>query len=136
MQTKELKATQIQHPLDPLTADEITQAVKIMKEKRKLKDSVRFVQVVLHEPAKETVLNFQEGNEFDREAFMILLDNQEEKTYEAVVSITKQKIVSFEDIPNVQPQFLLEEFEECERLVRDHPDYQAALLKRGVTDPE
>jgi primary-amine oxidase len=136
MQTKEVNVKQALHPLEPLTAKEITSAVQFIKKQKNLSDSVRFAQVVLHEPPKAVVLNFKEGIKINREAFMILLDNETEKTYEAVVSITNEEIVSFEHIPDVQPGFLLEEFEECERVVKNNPDYQAALLKRGVTDPD
>jgi primary-amine oxidase len=136
MQTNEVNVKQALHPLEPLTAKEITSAVQFIKKQKNLSDSVRFAQVVLHEPPKAVVLNFKEGIKINREAFMILLDNETEKTYEAVVSITNEEIVSFEHIPDVQPGFLLEEFEECERVVKNNPDYQVALLKRGVTDPD
>ncbi|AGK55538.1 primary-amine oxidase [Bacillus sp. 1NLA3E] len=136
MQTNQLQKQQVLHPLEPLTAGEISKAVDLIKGQKNLTESVRFAQVVLQEPTKEVVLNFKEGQPISREAFIILLDNETEKTYEAVVSITDEKVVSYEYIPDVQPGFLLDEFEECERVVKDHPDYQAALLKRGVTDPE
>ena len=54
------------HPLDPLTADEISQAVAIVRKTRALTDGTLFVRVCLHEPPKETVLGFQEGQPLDR----------------------------------------------------------------------
>ncbi|GAA3331342.1 hypothetical protein GCM10020331_087570 [Ectobacillus funiculus] len=52
--------------------------------------------MVLQEPVKEVVLNYQEGDAINREAFIIILDNVTEKTYEAVVSITNEEVVLWE----------------------------------------
>ena len=60
------------HPLDPLTGAEIEAATSILKRDRHLADSARFVYVTLREPAKETVLNHQPGQEPDREAHIVL----------------------------------------------------------------
>ncbi|EIJ82043.1 tyramine oxidase [Bacillus methanolicus PB1] len=136
MQTHEMKVKQISHPLEPLTAEEIKKAVEIVRKEKNLSQSVRFAQVVLKEPLKEVVLQYKNGDPINREAFIILLDNETEKTYEVVVSITNEEIVSWEHIPDVQPGFMLDEFEECEQVVKNNPEYQAALLKRGVTDPD
>ncbi|MEW9668502.1 primary-amine oxidase [Ammoniphilus sp. 3BR4] len=127
---------QVFHPLEPLTVAEIQEAVSIIREKKNLGPKVRFAQVTLNEPLKEVVLNFKKGDPIDREAFIILLDNATGFTYEAVVSITNGEVTSYEYIPDVQPSFMLDEFEECERVVKENPEYQAALLKRGITDPD
>ena len=42
----------ISHPLDPLTPDEIVQAVAILKAERGLDDRTRFETVTLNEPPK------------------------------------------------------------------------------------
>lgn len=136
MHAKNISAITVNHPLEPLTQEEILKTVAILKEKKNLSDYVRFAQIVLHEPSKEAVTRFQEGNSISREAFVILLDNETEKTYEAIVSITNEAINSWKYIADVQPGFMLDEFEECEQVVKNDPDYQKALLKRGVTDPD
>jgi primary-amine oxidase len=122
------------HPLEPLTGEEIALAVQILRANAGLSSRIRFVSVCLREPAKETVLTFQEGDEIDREAFMVLLDNEDGKTYEAIVSISKCKVISLTHVPGVQPSIMLDEFEECERVVKANPDFQEALKKRGITD--
>ena len=73
------------HPLEPLTAEEISAAVKILRTAQNLEDSYRFVAVFLHEPPKEQIVNFWDRGSIDREAFIILLDNADGSTYEAVV---------------------------------------------------
>ncbi|WP_191567209.1 primary-amine oxidase [Metabacillus idriensis] len=135
MSTQEQVLQKVGHPLEPLTAEEILKAVAILKEKQNLTDSARFEQVGLYEPLKEVVLNFKEGDPILREAFIIVLDTKDSKTYEAVVSISKEEVSSWEHIPGVQPSFLLEEYSELEETVKKHPDFLAALRKRGIEDP-
>ena len=91
------------HPLDPLTAQEITAAVKIIRTEKKLGEGVRFVSVSLKEPAKDVVVHFKTGDAIVREAAMVLLDNERRATYETVVSITASQVVSWRHIPGVQP---------------------------------
>jgi primary-amine oxidase len=122
------------HPLEPLTAEEIAAAVRIARTQRNLSERVRFGSVRLNEPPKELVLNFKPGDPIAREAFLILLDNTDGMTYEAIVSLTTGKVVLWRHIPSVQPSIMIDEFFECERTVKAHPDFQAALRKRGITN--
>lgn len=122
------------HPLDPLSGQEITQAVAIMQGSDKFREKMRFVKIDLNEPLKEVVLNFKKGDAIEREAFIILLDNSDGATYEALISISQETVKSFEHIPGVQPSVILDEFFECEGLLKEHPEFQAALKKRGITD--
>jgi primary-amine oxidase len=122
------------HPLEPLSAEEILAAVALIKTQRSLGDRVRFITVTLHEPPKPVVLNFVPGASFEREVFMILLNNETGNTYEAIVSLTSQLVVSWTHIPGVQPPIALDEFFECEAAVKANPDFQAAVHKRGITD--
>ncbi|MBD2102558.1 primary-amine oxidase [Leptolyngbya sp. FACHB-261] len=126
----------IQHPLDPLTPEEITAAVSVVRKAKSLSDRVRFATVTLQEPDKSLVLNFQAGDSIEREAFLVILDNTTGSTYEAIVSLSTSAVVSWEVIPNVQPSILLDEFIECEQAVKASPEFQAALAKRGITDPD
>ena len=123
------------HPLDPLTADEIAQASAILKSQRQLGQRVRFETVVLREPDKDVVLMFQLGDPIRREAFLVVLDNDAAATYEAVVSLDDRRVVSWKHIPGVQPRVMFDEFVECEAAVRADAGFQAAIRKRGITDP-
>src|SRR5579872_1572515 len=124
----------ILHPLEPLTAEEITAAVHIVRTERNLHERVRFASITLHEPPKEAVLNFKQGDPVTRAAFIILLDNRDGATYEAIVSITEGKVTSWRHIPGVQPSIMLDEFFECEQAVKASPEFQEALRKRGITN--
>ena len=129
-----LKTVNSVHPLDPLTAAEITIAIATVKQAKSLSDRVRFMAVSLQEPPKQEVLAYSVGDSITRQAFMVLLDNATGYTYEAIVSITDQTVLSWQHIPSAQPGFVLDEFFECEAAVKANPDFQAALLKRGITD--
>ena len=122
----------VAHPLEPLTADEVARAVRILRSERQLGDAMRFVIVTLHEPAKETVLGFRSGDPVEREAFAVLLDKDTSKTYEAIVSLSTGRVTSWEYIPDVQPAVMLDEFFECEAAVKANPEWQAAMRKRGI----
>lgn len=123
-----------QHPLDPLSPEELKAAVEIVKSEKAIGNTYRFAAVTLKEPPKSVVIGFQPGDAISREAFLVLLDNATGKTYEAVVSLTKGMVVSWEHIPDVQPCIMLDEFIECENAVKANPDFQEALRKRGITD--
>ena len=135
--TKEKASTHagVAHPLDPLTADEIARASSILKSERQLGDRVRFETVVLHEPDKQSVIDFLPGATVPRSAFIVVLDNNTASTYEAVVSLDEGRVVSWEHIPGVQPRVMFDEFLECEAMVRANPEFLAAIAKRGITDP-
>jgi primary-amine oxidase len=123
------------HPLDSLSATEMTDAVKILRDTRKLADSIRFVSCVLLEPTKPVVLGHQPGKPFPRQAFLVLLDNATGTGYEAVVDLKDRSVTRFEALPEgIQPGIMLDEFVECEEAVRRAPEFQAALKKRGVKD--
>jgi primary-amine oxidase len=130
----DLSTQTIHHPLDSLTAEEIQLAVSIVRTERSVGNAFRFPCVTLHEPPKEVVLNFQSGDPIRRAAFLILLDNETGFTYEAIVDLSDRTLQSWQHIADVQPNIMADELAECEQVVKQHPDFQAALEKRGITD--
>ena len=132
--TSTLTKTAVPHPLDPLSPEEIATAVGILRASGKPGSQARFVTVALHEPSKPVVLAYREGDRIEREAFVIILDNTDGATYEAVVSISMGAIKSWTHIPHVQPSIMLDEFFECENTLKNDPAFQEALRKRGITD--
>ena len=123
------------HPLDPLTAEEIAEVMSILKAQRQLGPRVRVETIVLHEPDKDMVLDFQLGDHIHRNAFVVILDNDEAATYEAVVSLNERRVILWKHVPGVQPRVMFDEFSECEAAVRANPEFQAAIKKRGIIDP-
>ena len=65
------------HPLEPLTAEEVSAASAILKAAKGLEATARFVFVTLHEPPKDAV---QAGKPVPREAFIVLNERSERTT--------------------------------------------------------
>jgi primary-amine oxidase len=122
------------HPLDPLSAAEIARAWEIVGMEHALGPRVRVIFVMLHEPAKKVVLQHRPGDAVERAAFVVLVDSAAGKTYEAVVSVSAGRVLSWEHVPGVQPAIVLDEFVECEAAVRADARWQEAMRRRGVTD--
>lgn len=118
----------IQHPLEPLTTQEIAETVAIIQIERNL-TNVRFATVFLNEPSKKEVINFKTGDAINREAFVILLDNATGVVCEVVVSLDKKAITAWKEIPGVQPPVMLDEFVECEAAVKASLEFQEAIKK-------
>jgi primary-amine oxidase len=122
------------HPLDPLSAVEIERAWEIVRAERAPEPRIRVIFIMLHEPAKKVVLAHRPGDAVERAAFVVLVDSAAGKTYEAVVSLTQARVLSWEHVPGAQPAIVLDEFVECEAAVRADPRWQEAMRRRGVTD--
>src|SRR5262245_1416163 len=75
------------HPHHPLTADEISHAVAIVRKTQALADDALFVRVFLHEPPKQIVLGYRESGPVFRQAFVIVRDRRARATFEAIVSL-------------------------------------------------
>src|SRR3954471_12444109 len=116
-----LDAPPVLHPLEPLAAEEVSAASAILKAEKRLGPTARFVFITLHEPPKAAV---QAGEAVPREAFVVLYEKAERKTYEAVVSLTEQSVVCWQHIEGVQPPITAEEFMACEALVQADPAWQ------------
>jgi primary-amine oxidase len=133
--------TRTTHPLQPLSVDELAEAVAILRggtpagewDERRF----RFVEVALREPAKAALLSAEAAgteDELPREARAVLIDRVAQTSVLAIVSLTEGRLVSWETLDIGQAPFTLEEILECEKVVRGHPDFQAAMHRRGITD--
>ena len=127
-------STTAQHPLNPLSGEEIEKAVAILRADRNLGEKVRFETVVLKEPPKSVSRDYKDGAPIHREAFMVILDNETASTYEAVVSLSEGKVTSWVYVPGVQPRITVDEFYECELAVKESPKFREAIKRRGITD--
>lgn len=126
------------HPLDPLSAPEISATRKALKGAGHLTESRRFAMVALQEPPKAEVLGHQTGAGVSRRSFSVLYDSEENKTYEAVVDVRDPdapRIVSFEHKKGAQPLVIDSEFDEVPELIRASPEWKAALARRNI-DPD
>jgi primary-amine oxidase len=128
------------HPLDPLSADEVTAvatAVASSDGYAAQSERCRFVTIDLAEPHKDALLAWEQGGETPpREAEVVLLDRGRAETVEAVVSLDSGVVSRWHVRDDVQPMAVVSELMEAEELLRLHPEFQAVLARRGVTDPD
>jgi len=126
----------VSHPLDPLTAEEISRAAEIFTADERTGPGARFIHIELREPGRDERSAYASGTAVERRAFLVVRDVEEARTYEAVVSLTAGTVLSLEHIPNVQPGLLFEDFLAVEELVKKDPRWQEAMRARGVTEYE
>ena len=69
-----------------------------------------------------------------RRATVVCFQRAENATYKAAVSLTEDRVESFDQVPGVQSNFTVDEFVECDQLLRTNPELLAALAKRGIDD--
>jgi primary-amine oxidase len=125
---------EVRHPLEPLTAAEITRAVEIARGDGRLSERARFPVVSLSEPPKAEVLGFAPGGAFERRAELTVLDKSSGTTHVVVVSVTHGRVVSWDEVPQAQPPVLMEEWDEAEEAVKNDPGFQEAARRRGIDD--
>jgi primary-amine oxidase len=140
------------HPLDPLDGDEITRAVGILRRERPVTPEARFVSVSLNEPPKDQVSLADSVGHFadnaghsahsapiasntPREAFIVVIEPRQHATYEAVVSLTADSVLSWRPVPGARGPITQAENDECERVTRADPRVRAGLERRDINDP-
>lgn len=120
----------VDHPLEQLTADEIELAVDIFEAESQLGDEVQYHNIVLNEPPKSFVREFEIGDSFDREIDIVAREAGE--MYEATVSLTERELLNCEHVPGVEPAVMPEEIEAAREAVKNDETWRKAAKKRGV----
>ncbi|MGZ6998015.1 MAG: primary-amine oxidase, partial [Acidimicrobiia bacterium] len=119
------------HPLDMLTPDEISAASAVVRSDARFPEGATFVHVVLHEPTKDELAG---GGPVDRAAEVQLVSGPGLGVIEVVVSLTAGTVRTWERVEGVRPTLLFGEAAHAIFTTKEHPDYVAALAKRGITD--
>jgi primary-amine oxidase len=120
------------HPLDGLTTQEYWTVHDVLVQSGRLTDKTLFSSLLLHEPDKEKVLVWKQGDPLAREADVILEDQG--KTIEARVDITGRKLESWNQVPGVQAPITESELDTMNDVVKKDARVIAALKHHGVTD--
>ncbi|HEU5388057.1 MAG TPA: primary-amine oxidase [Streptosporangiaceae bacterium] len=120
------------HPLDPLSADEIRQAAAIVRRDRTIGDTWRFASIELREPAKADLPALEAKAR--REALVVCWNRDDGQAYRATVSLTGDEVTSWEHLPGQQPNMTVDEWHECDEMLRADPRLAEALARRGLTD--
>ncbi|MGB7801700.1 primary-amine oxidase [Buttiauxella sp.] len=124
------------HPLNSLTADEISKAVSIIQAAPEYKSGTRFTEISLHEPPKDQVWQFvMSGQEVTapRQADVIMLDGIH--IVEGVVDLSAGKVVSWTPIEGAHGMVLIDDFVSVQNIINASKEYADALKKHGIDDP-
>lgn len=125
----------VRHPLDPLTASEYEVVLAALIEEEVIGEIGLYSLITLDEPPKEQVLAWQPGDRLPRRAFVIV--KKRRQTFEALVDITRETVLSLQEVEGVEAGFLLyEEWSFATRVVMGNPDWREALARRGITSLE
>jgi primary-amine oxidase len=120
------------HPLDPLSPKEHWVVYDVVQASGHVDPKTRYASVTLHEPPKAEVLAWKPGSPFRREALLTLMRGP--KSFRAVVDIAARKVVSWSEIPGIQPNLLDSEEEAVNTLVKENADMIAAFRRHGIVD--
>jgi primary-amine oxidase len=125
-------APAVYHPLDALTPAEYWVVYKAVRDAGHTQEKTIFSSVLLHEPEKQTVLDWKPGMPIERKADVVLYDKG--KSYAALVNITTAKVESFEELKGAQAPFTTAEENEVNDAIKHDQRIVDALKKRGITD--
>ncbi len=122
------------HPLDALTGTEYWSVFDVLKASGKLSATSRYASVNLAEPPKSDLLAWQAGQPFGRRALAVV--RQEKDAFEALVDLRERRLVSWTKLEGVQPNVTAEEMKTIADAIKEQPDWQAAMKRRGLADFE
>ena len=118
------------HALDVLTGDEIRRASAAVRADTRFPTDATFVHVVLHEPDKAQLIDGTAA----RAVEVQLVDGPGLGVIEVVVSLTDDSVLSWDVVDGVRPTLLFGEAMHAIFTTKEHPEYLAALARRGITD--
>ena len=119
------------HPLNPLSAPEIGDAVSILKKSNIEHENSSFSYISLEEPDKKIL---KEKTNLDRFVKIVGVD-QKSNGFEAEINLSKKELLKEEKISNkAGPTYTLAEIFKAIELTMGDENYQKALEKRGIKD--
>ncbi len=122
------------HPLDPLSSDEIRQVTSLLEAKRQVGPGWRYASIELLEPDKPALWAYRPGIPADRSAQAVVWNRADGNAYRATVSLSSAEITGWEELPGQFPNMTVDEWHECDELVRSDQRLVDALAARGITD--
>lgn len=123
------------HPLNALTAEEIKEAVEIVKASPDYKPNTRFTQIALAEPEKTKVWDFvlhDKAVDEPRLANVTMLDGKH--IIESQVDLQSKKVLHWEPIKDAHGMVLLDDFATVQNVINASKEFADVLKKHGITD--
>lgn len=126
-----------QHPLDPLSVNEVRQASRALLNGLSLqREQIRFKVIDLAEPSKdETLIHLLEhGPVPDRRARIYYQQKQKEFMSRSIINITSGVLEKTDDLPDAQGPVDWVEYELITTACNAHPDVLAEVAKLQVPE--
>ena len=123
------------HPLDLLRGEEVTRGVEVLRAAGHLDGDARIVHVVLDEPDKAVVAAYRPGDPADRTVRVLAVLGPDLDLLEAAVSVTAGEVRDVRFHHGMRPALLFGESLDAILKLPEHPEWVAALKRRGIDDP-
>ena len=117
-----------------LNADEVTRAVEIIRATGRVPDGALFAHVVLAEVPKDGVTAWQPGSPLARHIDAQIVPGPGLELWNVTVALDSGEITRWEAVSGERPALLFRESANAVFTTRAHPEYRAALARRGITD--
>ncbi|MCZ6887555.1 MAG: hypothetical protein O7H39_03590, partial [Gammaproteobacteria bacterium] len=121
-----------EHPLDPLTFQEYWTVLQVLERENHLNATTVFYNVFLIEPDKRNVWNYSTGDVFERRAKAVVGNGSQ--TAEAIIDLDEASLESWVVLEGIQPNWLARDFMAAGPAIKRHPDFIAAMDRRGIQD--
>ena len=120
------------HPLNALTADEIKQAVAIVKTSKDFKPNTRFTQIAWPSRESQSVGLCAERHDggCPRQANITMLDGKH--VIESRVDLKDKKILRWEALKDAHGMVLLDDFATVQQIINESPEF-AEVLKNAAS---
>ena len=127
----------VTHPLEPLNAEEVAHAVRLVKGVPEFSSFTRIISISLREPLKQEVNSWTPDSNVGRRARAVCFDNDRNRALLLDLDLIRNRVDSVhEGPPGAQPTMSIDEQIECEQTVLKSPQFLAALRKHyGDVDP-
>jgi primary-amine oxidase len=117
-----------------LTPDEVTATADVLREAGDLPEGALIAHVVLDEPTKDVLAAWKPGDPVVRVVRAQVVPGPELVLVETKVDVTNRKVVERTVVEGMRPALSMNEAVMAVFLIKEHPDYIAALAKRGIED--
>lgn len=119
------------HPLDALSAAEISATVEILRDNGSVDAGARFPTLSLQENDKASVRSWRSSDPYARRAFAVVV--QDDHVFEGIVDIGSRSIESWVELDGIQPRVMLHETD-INDVLWESADWRTAMARRGYDE--
>ncbi len=122
----------VHHPLDPLSAAEITEVTRILHDHFQWGPNLRVETIDINEPAKDVVRHYDPKNPTPRIARFHVYQHGVMGVWQGQVDLGATKVISKNFRADARPMLAVQEILDIEALVKADARFQEALRRRGL----